>query len=364
VKRALFAVAAALLVWAASAGAVVIDWSASGTSLVPGWYVSDVWVNWKLTNINGTLTSACNPVVHVTAETTGQQLTCSATDDSGTTSRTTSPIRIDLTPPVVAVGPDRAADVSGFYNHPLTVTWSGTDKTSGIASCTSLPYGGPDGSSLSLGGTCTDKAGNVSAPVPFGFNYDATPPALANLAANAEDRSVILSWQSAGATRITVTRIAGGARAAQVEVVYDGTGSNFTDTGLTNGARYTYTVRAVDAAANAATASINVTPSAAAASQPLLSPPPQAKVKRPPLLRWRPVWKASYYNLQIFRKGKKILSVWPRKAHYQLRSEWRYRGHKQRLGKATYRWYIWPGYGRRNQHRYGKLLGRRSFTIT
>ena len=73
---------------------------------------------------------------------------------------------------------DRAADAGGFYNHPLTATWTGVDATSGIASCTSTPYSGPDGTGISLTGTCKDKAGNVSAPVPFVFNYDATPPAL------------------------------------------------------------------------------------------------------------------------------------------------------------------------------------------
>ena len=75
---------------------------------------------------------------------------------------------------------DRLADAGGFYNHPLTATWTGVDATSGIASCTSTPYSGPDGTGISLTGTCKDKAGNVSAPVPFVFNYDATPPALAH----------------------------------------------------------------------------------------------------------------------------------------------------------------------------------------
>jgi hypothetical protein len=42
---------------------------------------------------------------------------------------------------------------------------------------------------------------------------------------------------------------------------------------------------------------------------------------------------------------------------------WTYRGHRHRLGKATYRWLLWAGYGPRSQHRYGKLLGKRTFIV-
>jgi hypothetical protein len=81
------------------------------------------------------------------------------------------------------------------------------------------------------------------------------------------------------------------------------------------------------------------------------------------MLRWREIKAASYYNIQLFRHGKKILSAWPTRAHYQLRRVWTYRGHRHRLGSATYRWFLWGGYGRRSQHRYGHLLGKRTFTI-
>ena len=59
---------------------------------------------------------------------------------------------------------------------PLTATWTGVDATSGIASCASTPYAGPDGTGISLTGTCKDKAGNISPSVPFVFNYDRPHP--------------------------------------------------------------------------------------------------------------------------------------------------------------------------------------------
>jgi len=61
--------------------------------------------------------------------------------------------------------------------------------------------------------------------------------------------------------------------------------------------------------------------------------------------------------------AKKILSAWPTKPQYQLRSRWRYRGHRHRLVPGTYRWLLWAGYGHRSQHRYGRLLGRRTFVV-
>ena len=361
-RRALLLAVLAMSVGAAPARAVDVAWSAFGTSLTPGWYVSDVWINWSLTNISPPLTVDCPPV-HLVNDTTAQTATCSATDASGTTTKTTTTLRIDRTPPSAVAGPDRLADAGGFYNHPLTAAWSGTDATSGVASCTSTPYSGPDGTGISLTGTCKDKAGNVSAPVPFVFNYDATPPVLTAVSATPDDAGARLAWQASGAATVTVMRSPAGARAAQSEVVYDGTGDAFTDTGLKNGTRYTYLVQAADLAGNTATGSATVIPTADASTKHLLSPGAGSSLSRPPLLRWRKVARASYYNVQLFRNGRKILSAWPTRPQYQLRSRWRYRGERHRLVHGSYRWLLWAGYGHRSEHRYGRLLGRRTFVV-
>jgi hypothetical protein len=362
-RRAVLLAVLGLGVCVTPARAVDVGWSAFGTSLTPGWYVSDVWINWTLTNISPPLQVDCAPV-HLVSDTGGQTATCSAKDASGTTTKTTTDIRIDRTPPSVVANADRPADAGGFYNHSLSAAWSGADATSGIASCTSTPYSGPDGTGISLTGSCKDKAGNVSATVPLVFNYDATPPALANVTATAGDAGARLAWQASGADKVMVMRSPTGARAAQSAVVYEGAADTFTDSGLKNGTRYTYLVQAVDTAGNAASASTSVTPNADASTKHLLSPGSASSLSRPPMLRWRKIARASYYNVQLFRHGKKILSAWPTKPHYQLRSVWTYRGHRHRLGKATYTWLLWGGYGRRSEHRYGKLLGKRTFVIT
>ena len=84
--------------------------------------------------------------------------------------------RYDATPPSATAVPSRPPDAGGWYNHRLTVDWSGSDPVSGIASCSSYAYDGPDLASVQPSGGCTDKAGNTSAPATFSFRFDATPP--------------------------------------------------------------------------------------------------------------------------------------------------------------------------------------------
>jgi hypothetical protein len=60
----------------------------------------------------------------------------------------------------------------------VTIGWSGSDATSGLAGCTPpLTYGGPDAASAAPSGSCTDQAGNVAA-LAFPLRYDATAPSV------------------------------------------------------------------------------------------------------------------------------------------------------------------------------------------
>ena len=132
------------------------------------------------------------------------------------------------------------------------------------------------------------------------------------------------------------------------------------DRGLRNGHRYEYVVSATDAAGNTAKKTLAVVPGPR-----LFGPAEGARLDGPPRLRWTSVRGADYYNVQLFRGRRKILSLWPEKPHLQLRSKWRYAGHKRRLkpGKR-YRWFVWPGEGRRSSNDYGRLIGARTFVIT
>ena len=256
------------------------------------------------------------------------------------------------------------ADAGGFYNHPLTATWTGVDATSGIASCTSTPYSGPDGTGISLTGTCKDKAGNVSAPVPFVFNYDATPPVLTAVTATPGDAGARLAWQASGAAKVMVMRSPAGARAAQADVVYDGTGDGFTDTGLKNGTRYAYLVQAADAAGNTATGSATVTPTADASTKHLLSPGAGSSLSRPPLLRWRTDRPGQLLQRPALpQRPEDPQRVADQAAVPAAQPLALPRPSAIASCTGSYRWLLWAGYGHRSEHRYGRLLGRRTFVV-
>lgn len=89
------------------------------------------------------------------------------------------PFKIDKKAPSVSASPDRPADFGGWYNHALTITFTGTDGGSGLASCDpAVNYSGPDDASALVSGSCTDNVGN-SASADFNFMYDATYPTAA-----------------------------------------------------------------------------------------------------------------------------------------------------------------------------------------
>ena len=84
---------------------------------------------------------------------------------------------------------------------------------------------------------------------------------------------------------------------------------------------------------------------------------------RPPLLAWAPVRGASYFNVQLWRAGRKLLSAWPERARLQLDRTWRYDGRLRRLEPGVYTWYVWPGLGPRSRARYGPMLGKSTFVV-
>ena len=182
------------------------------------------------------------------------------------------------------------------------------------------------------------------------LKYDATPPTVSAVTAAPGNGTVTLRWTISADSSVTVMRIAG-KKGSTDKTVYHGTGRTFTDTHLTNGLRYHYSVSAVDQAGNTA--------KAAAAAMPLAlaKAPRGAKPGRPPNLTWAKVAGASYYNVQLFHEGKKILSTWPVKTSLKLPSSWSFAGKPHRLVPGTYRWYVWPGYGPRKAANYGKRLG-------
>jgi hypothetical protein len=337
----------------------VVTYNIVGTKGANGWYTSNVTVNWNFsdpeTNIKS-WSAGCNPTTLV-SDTQGTPLTCSATNHADVSTSISLTIRIDKTAPAVThASPERAPDSGTWYTRPVTVGFHGADPTSGVEACSVVTYSGPDASGASVSGGCRDRAGNISAQTPFGFSFDATPPSLAGVKVEVGSHMAAISWKQLPAWEpITIRR---SSERGKESVVYQGTASSFTDRSVLNGVKYVYVVVAADAASHTDSKRIQALPTG-----PLRSPAEKASVGRAPLLRWVPVRRASFYNVQLFRNGRKILSAWPVKTRLRLRKSWKWNGRRWTLAPGTYRWFVWPAYKRQQGVRYGKPLGFSDFVV-
>lgn len=169
----------------------------TGTLGNNGWYTSDVDVSFTVSDPQSAISSStgCGATL-LTTDTAGITYTCTATSGGGTSSNSVT-VKRDATAPTGIAVSARTTDANGWYNAPFTATWSGTDAPSGIASCTSTPYSGPDNGAGSLSGTCTDDAGNVSGAIAFPFKYDSTGPIVTGTLSRAADSN---GWYNAPVT--------------------------------------------------------------------------------------------------------------------------------------------------------------------
>ena len=263
----------------------------------------------------------------------------------------TVPVRIDQTAPAgVTAAAARAPDSRLVVHRPRRIAWSGKDALSGIASCTALSYAGPDAAGAAPTGTCRDRAGNVSAPVAFALDYDATPPALGDVTATAAAGRADIRW-SAGADAVRVTVVRDGAAPRTVA-----DGPTASGVGGRQGSRARDDLQLDGHGLRRG----RQRDERAAPARPRRRPPGPHAVR----LRWRSARGASYYNVQVFRGHRKVLSAWPAGPRFKLATHWRFRGRAQRLVMGrTYRWYAWAGFGPRSARRYGRLLAHGRFTV-
>jgi len=136
----------------------------SGLLGANGWYVGDTSVVWSTSDATSGVVSTlgCSSAL-VSTDTTGDDFTCTATDDAGNHASASTTVRRDATQPAVSFtgGPDDGASYD-FGDAVPTATCSATDATSGVtpAGC-SVTGGGTSVGSHTLTGTATDLAGNV-----------------------------------------------------------------------------------------------------------------------------------------------------------------------------------------------------------
>jgi hypothetical protein len=325
---------------------------------VDGWYTSPVAVSFSGDGGPSGIAS-CTSGTYGGPDGADAKVSGSCTDGAGNVGSASASIRYDASAPTVKPVPERPPDADGWYNHPVKVGFAGDDAGSGVTECTApVTYGGPDADPAHLVGQCRDGVGHLSAPVALDLRYDGTKPAQPKVNAQRASQTVTLSWTApADVVSAEVVR-APGPKGKKPAVVYSGKGRRLVDKRVRAGARYWYQVKLFDRAGNVSSRTLAVRPAVG-----ILTPAAGAVLRSAPLVRWAPVRKARFYNLQLWRGKQKLLTIWPNEPLLRLEDTWRFGGKRQRLTNGAYRVYVWPAFGTLAQPRYGARVGQVKFVV-
>jgi hypothetical protein len=266
-----------------------------------------------------------------------------------------------VSPPSITLNVSGKAGDNGWYVSDVGVSWTVSDPT-GISS--SSGCGPTQLTSDTEGTTLTCSATNNARPplsnsVSVTIRIDKTPPRLSEASVTSGDGRDVLQWRST--SRSDTVRIERSARREKTspEIFRGVRGQSFADTSIRNGREYVYVLIARDGAGNV---SRRVSLLALPKVLMLEKLPYVPRVSVAPILRWRGMPAASYYHVQLFRGGKRILAAWPARPQLALHGAWSWGGHRYRLDRGTYRWYVWAGFGARSAARY-KRLGTAVFAV-
>jgi hypothetical protein len=307
-----------------------------------GWYNAPVTVRFDATDAtSGVKPASCTSATYSGPDDSTASVGGSCQDNAGNTGSDSFQLRFDATPPAVSSAtPERTPDVAGWYNHPVSfAVTSGGDNLSGVASCPSATYSGPDDATASFGARCVDNAGNVGTKS-VSLQYDASGPAVQPVPARPPDR---YGWYSHDIRISFVGTDAAAGVASCTEAVYGGPSS----------ATASVTGACTDNAGNTTDR-----PFAFRYAEPFLTPRSGTRVASPPLLNWPDVPRVRYYNVQVWHNGK-VLSRWPVRSRWQLTRTWWFNGSRHRLKPGRYDWYVWPRIGRS----YRRMVGHSVFYV-
>jgi len=302
--------------------------------------------------------------VEATAVTTGPPTTYTWTVDTvapGTT--------ITSTPPAVS---SSASANFAFTSSEESSTFVCSLDAGGITPCDSpTTYAGLGDGAHTFRVEAVDAAGNADAsPAVYSWQIarvgpatiDRTPPGnVKRLKRTVGYGSLKLSWSRPSDSDFDHVEVfvSTSAKSLPRTPVYKGKASRYTNMRFRNGLYYRYAVVSYDHTGNASRGSAAVVPPSIL----LRSPRAGRRVHAPPILLWAGVRKATFYNVQLYYRGRKVLSTWPKSARLKLSRSWRYEGRRFRLRKGSYQWYVWPGFGPRSKARYGQLLGQSGFKV-
>jgi len=141
------------------------------------WYTSNVNITWTVEDLESAIQSKTGCGDRSITSDGISSFTCEASSEGGTGS---SPLTIkrDATNPDIAGSRSPGANANGWNNASVSVSFTCSDATSGIASCGSNQTVSSEGANQSATGNAIDKAGNSKDAVVSGINIDKTSPVV------------------------------------------------------------------------------------------------------------------------------------------------------------------------------------------
>jgi hypothetical protein len=301
------------------------------------------------------------------------EVTCSAVDDSGNRSarrRFDVVVQHGPTPDTPVLVPNvgrltRHTSVTFTFQagDGVTLTCS-LDRPAGpgtFDSCTSpRTYTQLEDGGYLFTVRATNSIGNISQAT-FKWTVDTTPPAqVRQLRSTFGAGWVRLAWRNptdVDYRHVSIWRKKVGATSWKFMATRRDS-TSFRDGTVRNDTRYVYALRSVDRARNSSPPA-----KLEARASRILKPAFDSLHDSRPLIDWTYVRNAGYFNLQLWRDGRKILSVWPVRSADRLPANWRFNGRRYSLRSDRYRVYVWPSFGSKPHDYYGPLLGWTEFRM-
>jgi hypothetical protein len=147
-----------------------------------GWYSQPVTIHFTCTDaLSGVAT--CPGDMVISTEGVAQSRSGTAVDVAGNVGTAVAGgINIDRTAPTIQGSRSPSANVNGWNNGPVTVSFSCNDLLSGVQSCAPSQTLAGEGVGQSASGSATDVAGNTASATVNGINIDLTPPTISGAA--------------------------------------------------------------------------------------------------------------------------------------------------------------------------------------
>ena len=261
--------------------------------------------------------------------------------------------------PVVTVPANMRVEAQNFSGATVTYTASAVDHLGRPIPVTCAP---PPGSIFGFGQTtvsCSarDPESGQTASKSFKITVvDTTPPAITVPAS-----SQVTTTSKAGRI-VTFTATATDLVDGPVAVVCSPSSGTRFAVGATS-VVCTASDRRTNATSKSFVVTVVLAKARTAQASAMLSPTRGARITTPPMLRWRPVRKARFYNIQLYRHGHKVLSAWPSRPRLRLHARWTFAGRTYLLRPGNYSWLVWPAFGSTSHPRFGRLLGFSTFAV-